>query len=540
MNSIIKIDRNKEKIYEGKQKDLVVFLERPGFYPHHPKKVQIIQTHISYVAVVEPYVYKIKKPVNFEFLDFSTLEKRRYYCEREVELNRRLCPDTYLEVVSISRIDDRLKLEDDSQVVEYAVKMNHLSEEGFFDRQVKSNKLKKSDLDRLINWLIKFYETQKSTTEIVQDGKSEKIGASIKENFKQTEQFVDKLVSHSAIRALQDFNERFISKNLSLLNSRLTKGHILDCHGDLRLEHVHLDRNQIRIIDCIEFNDSFRHIDVASEVAFLAMELDLEGRSDLAEYFVQQMTDKRKDSDLTKLTNFYKCYRAFVRAKVYSLKSVEKEVEEKEREESQRKAMRLYQLALEYAVSGFRPTIIVIMGRIATGKSTVAQKLSEVLGWEAISSDRERKQLAGVPLTLRLSNDKREQLYTKKMTEKTYKALVQKALELTKLGKSCILDATFGQPNFRQLVRNKIKATKIPYCFIELTARDGQIKKRLSNRQNVKDQISDARLEDFDKLNRDYHPVELSERLNHVNVNSSQTLEDTLFDILKNAMIKMN
>ena len=519
------------------QQELISFLNSPKSYPHRPTTVQFIQTHISYVTIASPYVYKVKKPVELGFLDFSTLEKRRKVCEQEIALNRRLCLDTYEEVIPISRVDGALKMNDDRNIVEYAVKMKELSTQGFLNKRLEKGRLKPQDLNCVVDRLLQFYQKQTPLAEVAEWGRTEKLKRNIQENFDQTERFIDDLIALHSYQAIKLFNDQFFLCFTPLLNRRRVNGRILDCHGDLRLEHIHLSQNEVRIFDCIEFNDRFRYIDVANETAFLAKDLDFYGRSDLAKHFVERMAERLDDPDLIRLANFYKCYRAYVRAKVHSLKSIDLEISNEDQQKSREKAVRLYQLSLEYAVRDTLPMVIVIMGRIGTGKSTVAKGLSVALGWEIVSSDEERKKIAGLPLTVRPNTGDRERLYSAEMTNKTYETMIEKALKLSHNQKCCLLDATFGNPRHRRELRNALALKNIPYRLVELKASDDPIKERLQNREFTNNYISDARLEDFSKLTRRYHPVDALEDAWHVIVNSEQLLEKTLCEVLEGVML---
>jgi hypothetical protein len=521
---------------EIEKEELTAFLKEPEIYPHKPVSVRLIQTHISYVAIAPPYVYKVKKPVDLGFLDFTTLEKRLFFCRKEVELNRRLCKDVYDDVVAISSSDGALAIEDSSRIVEYAVKMKQLEADGFLHNRLQQDKVKRQDLQRLAKHLQAFYLDQQSTPDIAENALIGNIKAPIEENFAQTERFIGDLIAGHAFGAIADYNEQFFCRYSSLLNKRRTSGKILDCHGDLRLEHVHIDSDDVRVFDCIEFNDRFRYIDVANEIAFLAMDLDFHGRRDLAGYFVRQMSERLDDPVILKLLDFYKCYRAYVRAKVKSLKSVEPEVPENEKERSRNDAIRLYRLSLEYAISGSQPMVIIIMGRIGTGKSTVAERLSQSLGWQVLRSDLIRKQLAGVPPTSRPDESGRKKLYSSEMTEKTYKELMQGAIENARHGKSSLIDATYAGAKRRGKLRNSLESERIRFCFVELTASDDVVKKRLLERERSSNSISDARLEDFNHLSAGYHSPDALEMADHIVVDTDESLESILSAILKGIM----
>ena len=513
--------------------ELLACLEDPDAYPHGPDAVEIIQTHISYVAIAPPYVYKVKKPVDFGFLDFSTLDRRKHYCEVEVELNRRLCPSIYEGVVPISRTDAGLVLESDANVVEFAVKMRKLSDEGFSDARLQRGALTTDDLDRVAARLQAFYEARTSSPEIAAAGRTERLRVNTDENFEQTEEHIGTLLSRPAYETLRYATDRFYDQHALLLNRRRAEERIIDAHGDLRLEHVHLTPERVCIYDCIEFNERFRHIDLANDVAFLAMDLDLHGRPDFANHFVRRMTRGLKDPELPRLVDFYKSYRAYVRGKVEGMRSLEEEVPPDERANSERRARTAYQWALRYMVAGSHPVVIAVMGRVGTGKSTQAETLAEALGWEAINSDHVRKQQAGVPLHERGDDATRDRLYTQEMTEATYEALFDAATERAENGQSTVLDATFSRRRHRDALRERLQAADVPYVFVELVANDATLKRRLRAREQADGIVSDARLEDFEMLIRRYEAPNALEDARHIQVRSDDDPETTTLEMLK-------
>jgi hypothetical protein len=513
--------------------DLLAALQSPEVYPYAPERIDLVQTHISIVALAPPYVYKVKKPVDFDFLDFSTLAERRHFCQREVELNRRLCAPIYEGVVPISQTDAGLRLEDDSNVVEYAVKMKYLEHEHFLNQKSQRDQLTRADLDRVVDALTAFYAERDPTPEIAAAGRTARIKENTDENFEQTADHVGTLLSRPAFEAIRYATDRFYDQHALLLNRRRAHGHIVDAHGDLRLEHIHLTPEHACIYDCIEFNERFRHIDVANDIAFLAMDLDVHGHPDLARYVVRRMTDALDDPELPRLVDFYKNYRAFVRGKVKGLQSTEPEIPADERAESQRRARRFYQWALRYSVSGSRPLIIVVMGGVGTGKSTQANALGEALGWDVVSSDRVRKSIAGVPLYERADDATREQLYTTEMSRKTYGRLIDTAVEHGRNGRGLVLDATFSRRAYRDRLRERLAEAQIPHVFVELTADPGTLKQRLAAREGASDVVSDARLPDFEMLMARYEAPDALEDPFHIHASADADPEDTTTDILK-------
>ncbi len=299
--------------------DMVQALLEPKAYPEPTKKIKLEQTQMSFVFVTDNYAYKVKTPVNLGYLDYTTLEKRRYYCHKEVELNRRLCPDAYLAVVAITRQPDGFSIGGPGEVIDYAVKMRRLPRELIMDALLEKNSLSAEMISRLAEKIEAFHRQAETNREISAFGRVGIIKQNTEENFSQTEKYCGRTISSRQYQQIKNYTRGFIRQNTSMFKKRVKEGYIRDCHGDLHTAHICFE-NGICIYDCIEFNDRFRYGDAASEVAFLTMDLDHHGRADLSHSFVDNYIDFSHDEELKKLLNFYKCYRAYVRGKVASFK----------------------------------------------------------------------------------------------------------------------------------------------------------------------------------------------------------------------------
>ena len=515
------------------QEELVRFLEDPASYPHHPDQVEVLQTHISVVALVSPYVYKVKKPVNLGFADFSTLEKQRYYCHQEVQLNSRLCPHLYEEVVPIYRQSDVLTFQENGGPAAYAVKMKELQGGYFLHEQLERGDIRKQDLERVIARLERFYRERSSPAEVAGWGRTARLKISTDENFEQTEACVGSVISRPAFDAIRYYTDRFYDQHALLINRRRAEGHIVDGHGDLRLEHVYLAPEAVCIYDCIEFSDRLRYVDVASDVAFLAMDLDYRGRPNLAQFFVRQMATSLDDPDMLRLIDFYKCYRAYVRGKVEYMRGIEQEVPPEEQEASRKRSARYFRWAAQYATAGSGPAVIAVMGSVGVGKSTQAQALSSALGWEVISSDQVRKEEAGRALYERGTAADRARLYTEEKTQQTYEALQDYARTRASKGKGTILDATYSKEKHREELRRELQREGIPHCFVELKAPEETVQERLEERVHAARQVSDARLEDFEMLNARYEAPGEREDAYHFTVETNGVTEQTTLEVMK-------
>lgn len=513
---------------KGEITPVLRFLTSRRSYPERPRRLQLLQTHASWVVMTDRYVYKVKKAVNFGFLDFSTLEMRRHFCEREVLLNRRLCPGLYLGVIPIRRSGRRLGFDGQGENVEYAVKMRRLSERYFLLRILEKGRLTKHHIDRVIATLQPFYTRPCETRHLAQWGRVGKLRESTSENFRQTQAFFGKTVSRPTWEAIRTFTERFYRQHCALFRGRVQEGRIRDCHGDLHLEHIHMAPDKVSIYDCIEFNDRFRVIDVANDLAFLAMDLDFHGHPDLGEYLVARMAKALRDPDMLCLLDFYKCYRAFVRGKVESFHSASASVGGREQAESQNLARQYFRLALRYTISGSKPIVLIVMGKVATGKSTLVRLLADELGWGVFSSDRLRKELAGVPLHVRGNAAERATLYSRSMSNRTYTALLRHALSQTRQGHSVILDATYAQRDRRTALCTKLQKEGVDYCFIETRALQVAVRQRLTARAQSANELSDARLEDYPALERAYEPPNELARPYFLSVKTTGTHEGAL------------
>lgn len=320
----------------------------PKIYPDHPRAVRFIETHISLLFLTGNHVYKVKKPVDFGFLDFTSLEKRKIFCEEEVRLNRRLSPDIYLGIVKITREGNRISFDGKGEWVECAVKMKQIPEEFLIDKLLEKGQVTPKMIEAVSEKLAKFYFIAETNDLIESFAEPERVKQDTDENFDQTEKYINLTIPREVYDEVKRRTNEFLETKKEVFRQRILSNRIRDCHGDLRLEHIFW-RDGISIFDCIEFNERFRYTDVAADIAFLAMDLDYHDRQDLGEHLIRAFIGESGDHELLEVLGFYKCYRAYVRGKVESFRLDDPNMPERQKAEALKRAQKYFGLAHHYA-----------------------------------------------------------------------------------------------------------------------------------------------------------------------------------------------
>ncbi|MBN1366997.1 MAG: AAA family ATPase [Dehalococcoidales bacterium] len=508
--------------------ELAQAMLQPEIYPEPTKKVTLMQTQMSFVFIAGDYVYKVKKPVNLGYLDYTTLAQRKYFCEKEVELNRRLSPETYLGVVKITKSKGKYILGGSDEAIEYAVKMRYLPQDRMMNVLLEKEQVTPEMVEKVARILADFHAEAKTSPEISYYGSLKAIGTNNDENYAQTEKYIGKTIAKEQYERIKKFTDSFTKENEALFNKRVADGRIRDCHGDLHAAHICF-ADSISIYDCIEFTDRFRYCDVASEVSFLAMDLDHYGFAGLSRSFVNAYITRSKDEEISRLVRYYKTYMAYVRGKVEGFKMDDPYISEAEREQTKSKATGYFDLADAYTRK--KPLLLITVGLVGTGKSTVARALAKRLGLTVVSSDVTRKKLAGVPLTERHFDGFSSGIYTVDFTRRTYDMIFNDAGEILKSGDSVILDASFIKKEERLKAKQLADAAGADFAIIEVVLAENIIKERL-NKRVATGSVSDGRWEIYAPQKEQFEFVDEVPSERHIIVNMSLPIEVSIVSLI--------
>lgn len=472
---------------------LIEALQNPALFKHSVKKVDFIETHISWVFLTGQYAYKIKKPVDLGFLDFSSLEKRHFYCQEEVRLNRRLAPQLYLAVVAIYGSAAQPNLEGRGPVIEYAVKMRQFPQSAQLDRLLSNEKLDHRVIDKLASKVADFHMSIKSASADSTFGDLEHIRQPILENFQHIRTCVDNTRIESSLHKLQRWSQQQLDKLAEVIRQRKIQGFIRECHGDMHLRNIAWWDNEILIFDCIEFNKNFFWIDVISDIAFLIMDLEDRQQHALANRFLNRYLEITGDYAGVRLLIFYKVYRALVRAKVAAIRANQEPEGTRVYNETFNDFEQYLKLAEDYT-NAASPCLLINHGLSGSGKSYLSQVILEKFPAIQIRSDVERKRLFRDSLNKVNSGAVGQGIYTAEATRKTYMQLVKIAKKLLDAGYAVIIDAANLEQQQRQLFIDLANSLRVPFLIIDYRAPLNILRRRIEKRAKHQDDASDATL----------------------------------------------
>jgi len=505
---------------------LIEALQNSTLYDHPVEKFELIETHISWVLLTGEYVYKIKKPLNFGFLNFTTLEKRHFYCKEELRLNRRLAPQLYLDVVAIHGSEGHPQLHKSSDVsendaIEYAVKMRQFPQSGQLDRLLDKGELDNSIIDDLAKKVAQFHLSITPADKKSTFGDVEHIQQPVLDNFSQIRHCINDQLMLSSLDQLEHWTQLQLKKRSINIKSRKSHGFVRECHGDMHLRNIALWQNEIVIFDCIEFNENFYWIDVMSEIAFLVMDLEARQQDAIAQRFLNSYLEITGDYEGLSLFLFYKVYRAMVRAKVTALRLSQQHAGSQALVQIVNEFQQYLNLAERY-IKVPKPVLLINFGLSGSGKSVGARLLAEQLAAIQIRSDVERK---------RLYADSEKDLYTAEATEKTYARLVEIAQCLISAGYSVIIDAANLKLQQRKLFIDLARSMKAKYFILAYQAKVEVLKQRIEDRAQQGVDVSDATIEILNSQIQSHEPLTKEELSITINIDTTEDVD--LNDIIK-------
>jgi aminoglycoside phosphotransferase family enzyme/predicted kinase len=480
-------------------------------YPEPVSSVHLVQTHVSFIFITDEFVYKIKKPVNLGFLDFSTLDRRRFYCTEEVRLNRRLCPDIYLGVAELRETPGGARFYGDGKLIDYAVKMKKLPEEKMLDRLLREGRVTAGDIRRIARTIGEFHRSAERSNEIDSYGSTESIRRNWDENFRQIERVAPMLCGAEDLRIIKNWVEAFLSEHEGALADRVARGFIRDCDGDIHMGNICLS-DQVMIFDCIEFNKRFRYSDTAADIAFLLMDLEFHDRPDFSALLLDEYIAITGDTEIGTVLDFYKTYRAVIRGKVAGFKLIDPDIPPDEQRTARDEAVRYFMLAKGYVIrKNFPASLIITCGLMGTGKSSTVAALAFQLGADIISSDAVRKMIAHLPEHARDFSGYGKGIYSAGFNEATYNRLLAGAEASLSEGRTVIVDATFRRKRDRDRFRLLAERMSVPFRIVQTVCPEAIVRERLEERATDPGAISDGRWELFREQADDFEPPSGSE-----------------------------
>jgi aminoglycoside phosphotransferase family enzyme/predicted kinase len=507
--------------------ELIEYLSRPEAFGLTAPGVVVCQTHISVVFLAGDSAYKVKKPVRFDFLDFSTLERRRHFCEEEVRLNRRHAPGVYLGVVAITRQRDGLRVGGEGEVVDWAVHMRRLPAGASLLEKLRRGEVTGELIDRLAARVADFHRN--TTTAPKTAGRFDSVAGTLQAVLAEARPQVGTTLRPAVFSRLEDRLKETLGRLAPLIDARAERGMTRDTHGDLHLDHVfHFpDRpppGDVLLVDCIEFNERFRHTDPVADMAFLVMDLIFRGRRDLARRFADSYFQAAGDDEGRALLPLYTAYRACVRGLVDGLTLAEPEVSEDERRAALERARGHWLLALaELEPPAVRPCLVLTAGLPGAGKSTLARHVAERGDFVVLRSDVVRKELAG--LRAEQPAPDRAALYNPDWTDRTYTELLRRADELLLDGRRVLVDASLRQESRRRQLLDLGRRRGVPVRMLRCTAGEDVIRQRLAGRRG---DASDAGWEQYQQLAAEWEAPSEATRRDLSEISTEQGQETTL------------
>ncbi len=491
------------------QARLVAALGDPSAFGGGVERVEMIETHISYVFLTGRYAYKVKKPVALGFLDFSTLAARRAFCAQELRLNRRLAPEIYLDVVPITGTLDRPLVGGTGPALEYAVQMREFSQAALTSRMLARGALGRAHIDRLAAKVAAFHGRIDVAPANSPYAVSAEILRRANDNFVQVRPLLDGEADRAALDTLSEWTQREHAALAPVFEARRRDGFVRECHGDLHLGNIAFVDGEIVIFDCIEFNDRLRWIDVMSEVAFAVMDMQDRNRADLAFRFLNRWLEITGDYEGLAVLRFYLVYRAMVRAKVARLRTAQLE-------EGKAKAALLAEYGGYVALARAdahppRPAIVITHGLSGCGKTAASEALLERAPAIRVRTDVERKRLRGLAAESSSGSGIDSGLYAPQATEATYRRVLALARVIANAGAVAIVDGAFLKRWQRELFRGLAGELGIPFAILAFGASESTLRQRVTARTLAGTDASEADISVLENQLRTREPLAADE-----------------------------
>lgn len=462
-------------------------------YDHPAPKLALIETHIAWVILTGKYAYKIKKPVNFGFLDFSTLEKRKYYCEEELRLGQQFSSEIYLAVVPITGTKEQPQINGAGPVLEYAIKMHEFPQENLLSSLLKRGCLTENRIEQLGELIAEFHKKAPIAPKASRFGLPKEVHAPTQQNFEQIAPLLSKASDIKQLERLTAWADQQFEQHQPLLQERKKQGFIRDCHGDLHLANIIIYNNKLVLFDRLEFNEDLRWTDVIADLAFLMMDLTEKKQTNFSNQLVNTYLYYTEDYQGLALLPYYLSYRAVVRAKIALFRLKQEGLNNEEKKEIQHAYYNYIKLA-EFYTYPSKPCLLITHGLSGSGKTTIAKNAVKYCGAIQINSDIIRKNLFNILLHASSNSKLNSGIYTVRATKKTYKKLENLAKIIINAGFTALVDASFLQHTQRTVFYKLSKQLKIPFYILHCQINDSEITQRIKNRLNNPTRISEANL----------------------------------------------
>jgi hypothetical protein len=498
---------NPPSIDEAAGNRLVASLDNPLAFGHPIKYLRLIETHISWIILTGNYAYKIKKPVDFGFLDFSTLEKRRFYCTEELRLNRRFAPEIYLELVEIRGSETAPRLHGSGEVIEYAIKMLEFPQQCLLSAHAARHDLNDELIDAIATTVATMHAASDPADPASNFGAATVAAQWSEENLVHIAQAIGtEFLPNSYFQLKRWYQEN--NNLLTSIDARKRDGFVRECHGDLHLGNMTLFNDRVILFDCIEFNPQLRWIDTISEVAFVAMDLQARGYAEYCWRFINHYLAISADYAAIRLLRYYFIYRALVRAKVEALRIQQQDSDGKTCPSHLKPVLDYIELARLWA-DKHRAGMIIMHGLSGSGKSTIAAKLVEALGAIQVRSDVIRKHLFDLDATAQTDSALDQGIYSEDATELTYRRLQDIAQTIIDADFTVILDATFLRQSHRLQMLETQTGIACKRIIINCEAPVEELRKRIIARE---DDPSEANLEVLEQQLLTSQPIDAEDK----------------------------